>query len=332
MRTNTKDKIIEYIAIHGQARVKELSESLNIYKTAIHRHLNQLVDSGQIVRVGKPPLVFYRLSTNTLEQAVSFNTSVKIKRIIEDNFLSITPDGKLLYGVEGLVYWAKQYQKGKPIETVAEEYAATIESSKEIFSVDGYADATSKLTENFNDSLINKMLLEDIYSYKIYGRTKLAKMVMYAKQVGDKPLIDQISDNARPIIEKIIRRYKIEAVVFIPPTVPRPLQFMDELKKRLSFSIPEIDLAKVVPGDIPIPQKTLSNLEDRVINARDSIFLKTNTQFPFNNVLLIDDVVGSGASFHETAVKLKNSKIGLNSIIAFALVGNIKGYEVIREI
>ena len=78
----------------------------------------------------------------------------------------------------------------------------------------------------------------------------------------------------------------------------------------------------------------LRRLEERVINARDTIYLKSNTEPSYKNVLLIDDVTGSGASFHETAKKLRNSKskIGTKNIIAFAFVGNIKGYEVIREI
>ena len=107
---------------------------------------------------------------------------------------------------------------------------------------------------------------------------------------------------------------------------------MDEFAFQLALRLPEINLVKVIPGDIPIPQKTLVNLQERIINARDSIYIKNTRELPYANVLLLDDVVGSGASFHETAKKLKAAKIGHNRIIAFALVGNIKGYDVIREI
>jgi hypothetical protein len=40
---------------------------------------------------------------------------------------------------------------------------------------------------------------------------------------------------------------------------------------------------------------------------------------------------GSGASFNETAKKLRASEVVYGDIIAFGLVGNIKGYDVIRE-
>lgn len=333
MITNTRERIIEYIQNHGQARAKDISAELGINRAATHRQLNKLLISNKILRVGKPPLVFYKLGEQNLPQKpYSLNVSPEALKIIQNNFLTITPDGRLLYGVEGFINWATVYQKNKPLEPIAIEYVNTYNLNRRIFEKEGWIDATAKLTDNFHDTAINKMLVQDVYSYKIFGRTKLAKMVMYAKQLGDKSLIDQISDIAKPIIEKIIKEYKIESVVFIPPTIPRPLQFMSELKFRLNLHIPELELAKVVPGDIPIPQITLSTLTERVINARSSIFLKNNSQYHYKRVLLIDDVVGSGASFHETAEKLRNNNIGDNLIIAFGLVGNIKGYEVIREI
>ena len=70
-----------------------------------------------------------------------------------------------------------------------------------------------------------------------------------------------------------------------------------------------------MPGDIPIPQKTLASLNERVINARDTIYLKSNKEFSYENILLIDDVIGSGASFHETAKKLKNANVGFEILL-----------------
>ena len=216
-------------------------------------------------------------------------------------FLSITPDGKLLSGLAGFTYWVQVYRRNKPIEPIAKDYEDILRHQKQQFLPEGYLDATVKLIDTFKETPVTYLLFEDIYRYRIFGRTKLAKLIMYAKQVGDKNLIDQISDLAKPIIEAIVKKYSIDAVVYIPPTVPRPLQFMDELRTRLNLTMPEIKLAKIVPGDIPIPQKTLATLEERVINARDSIYLKSNAEPKYKNVLLIDDVVGSGASFNETA-------------------------------
>lgn len=43
-----------------------------------------------------------------------------------------------------------------------------------------------------------------------------------------------------------------------------------------------------------IPQKTLSKTEDRIINARETIEIDDNRHY--DNVLLIDDMVGSGSA------------------------------------
>lgn len=334
MKTDTRDKIIAYIAHHGQARVQDLYASLSLSKVTVHRQLKRLLQDGVIVRVGKPPLVFYTLPVQVAASrpVQTDQLPTQIKHIIDTNFLSITPDGKLLYGVSGFTYWAQNYQKAKPILEVANAYVETIETQRNLFTPDGWIDATSKLIATFKETPITHLLFQDIYSYQVFGRTKLTKLVMYAKQIGDRKLIEQISLIAKPIVGKIIKKFAIEAVAFIPPTVPRPIQFMDELASRLGLQLPEISLVKVVPGDIPIPQKTLTSLAERVVNARDSIYLKNNIDLGYKNVLLIDDVVGSGASFQETAKKLSNSNLGKQNMIAFGLVGNLKGYDVIREI
>lgn len=334
MITDTREKIIAYIRYHGQARAQDLFETLNISRVAVHKQLKNLLKEGIVVRVGKPPVVFYTFPPEAVVTQVSETEHIPSysQQIIDANFLSITPDGRLLYGMIGFVYWAQHYQKNKPIEIIAEDYVTEVQQQKKAFSPEGWLDATTKLLDTFQTTPITHLLLESIYSYRVFGRTKLAKLVMYAKQTGQRKLIEQIVASSKPIIEAIIRKFHIEAVAFIPPTVPRPLQFMDEFENQLKLQLPKIELTKIVPGDIPVPQKTLSSLPERVVNARDTIYLKSNKTYSHENVLLIDDVIGSGASFHETAKKLKNANIGYGDIIAFGLVGNIKGYDVVREI
>lgn len=330
MITDTRSKIIDYIKLHGQASVHVLHKKLGISKVAVHKQLKRLLNDGLVARVGKPPIVFYILPQEAKTEDQSQNMPLDERKLINANFLSITPDGKLLYGMTGFVYWVQNYQKNKPLKIAADEYAETLKAQKKIFSPHGWINATSKLLAAFKETPITHLLFADIYSYRIFGRTKLAKLVMYAKQTGECKLIDQICDLIRPLINEIVENYAIDAVAFIPPTVPRPIQFMNELKSGLNLHLPEIELVKVIPGDIPIAQKTLAGLQERIINARDSIYLKNN-KVSYKNVLLIDDVAGSGASFNETAKKIKNN-LKSEKIIAFGIVGNIKGFDVIREI
>lgn len=333
MITDTRERIIEYITNNGQARVHDLVRFLNVSSVAVHKHLRQLVADGLLQRTGKPPIVFYILvpkSSIAVPKEPLFPDDTK--DIIDGNFLSITPDGKLLYGTSGFTYWANLYQKNKPIFSLAQQYLMVLERKKKYTTKDGWIDATEKLTNTFPKSYVDRLMYQDIYSYPLFGRTKLAKLVMHAKQVENKMLIDQIASLAKPVIEKIIKEFEITAVGFIPPTVPRQLQFIDELEIKLNLPLPKVDIVKIMAGDILVPQKTLAKLEERIINARSSLYLRDIRESSYLNILLIDDVTGSGASFNETARKLKRIEIGHKTIVAFALVGNIKGYDVVRQI
>jgi len=330
--SSTRDRIIEYIKQNHQARPHDLVNYFGLSNMAIHKQLRKLVLEGILEKAGKPPLVFYILSSKLPVEIGKLKFPQELEEIINANFLSITPVGNLLYGMEGFIYWAKIYQKNKQIDLLVKEYAKAFKNIDKHKTKEGLIDASSKLSD-FPVKYVDKLFYQTIYSLPLFGRTKLAKIVMYAKQIEDKNLIDKIATLGKPYIEKIIKTYNINAVCFIPPTLPRKLQFMDELESRLNLSLPKVDLVKAGSGDILIPQKTLSSLgasfTDKTV-TRTVLF--TDEEPSFANILLIDDVAGSGASFNETAKKLKALKIGFRKIIAFAFVGNIKGYDVIRQI
>jgi len=337
MTTDTREKIIAYITEKQQVRAHDLARYLGIGASAVHRQLKRLVEDDTLQKVGKPPLVFYILSPKAdqkredLIAKLQYDLPTKSLKVLTDNFLSITPDGKILPGLQGFVYWAQVYHKNIPLVDVVKKYEENIVQKRTYGIPQGWIDATKKLKETFDTQYIDHLLFADIYSYPLFGRTKLAKLVMYAKQLEQKAMIDEISRLVKPMIEKIIKTYHIDAIGYVPPTVPRTVQFMDELASQLHLSLPHINLVKVLAGDIPVPQKTLTRLSERQLNAQRTIYVKDNKTPLYKRVLLIDDVAGSGASFHETAKKLRTADIGKELMIAFALVGNIKGYDVVRE-
>jgi len=93
--------------------------------------------------------------------------------------------------------------------------------------------------------------------------------------------------------------------------------------------LPEIKLVKAYAGEIPVAQKGLKKLEERIENARETIYPQ-DMNIKFKHVLLIDDAVGSGSTFNEVAKKLKHQ--GVNKISGFAIVGSLKGFSVIQEV
>ncbi len=132
-----------------------------------------------------------------------------------------------------------------------------------------------------------------------------------------------------PRIKKIVEHEQITAIGFIPPTLPRARQFQKELATLLRLPLPTLPLLKS-STTIPVPQKSLSRLEDRVENARQTIFIGSSQSY--KHILLIDDAVGSGATLNETARKIKEKKLCTGKVIGLALTGSFKGFDVINEV
>jgi predicted amidophosphoribosyltransferase len=103
---------------------------------------------------------------------------------------------------------------------------------------------------------------------------------------------------------------------------------MKELEKQLNLSIPIVSLVKV-KTQVAIPQKTLTKLEDRVENAKNTIM--TRDRRKFKTILLIDDALGSGATLNETAAKIKSQHLA-EKVIGLAITGSFKGFEIISEV
>lgn len=328
MTTDTGRRILEYILAHKQARAHDLVKIFGISQVAIHKQLNNLLDKDQIVRVGKPPLVFY--VPKEKKEEIESDIPSNIKNVIDKKYLYISPLGELLYGFEGFTKWAKSVNEEKRIPQLADEYINTLKETKKYFTANGWVDATQKLKKTFKEIYPNKLLYADFYSLPKFGKTKLGQLVLYAKQSQNRELINKIAVLVKSLIEKIIKEFEIDAIVFIPPTVPRTLQFMTELRAVLDLKLPTIETAKINTGEVIVAQKTLSQLKERIINARNTIFMRRNDN-PYANILLIDDAAGSGSTFNETAKKLKTA-LGKSTVIAFAIVGRLKGFDVIREI
>ena len=78
-----------------------------------------------------------------------------------------------------------------------------------------------------------------------------------------------------------------------------------------------------------VPQKTLTKLEDRVTNAKNTIIVEDKRTF--KRILLIDDAAGSGATLNETAKKIIERKLA-EKVYGCAITGSYKGYDVISEV
>ena len=59
MITDTGKKIVEFVAKNGRGRPAELVRELGITQSAVQRQLKKLTSRNDLVRVGKPPRVYY---------------------------------------------------------------------------------------------------------------------------------------------------------------------------------------------------------------------------------------------------------------------------------
>ncbi len=335
MKTNTSEKIIGYITTNKQARAHDIGRIFNIGQPAVHRQLKKLVEQGKLQKIGKPPLVFYLLKPNIQTATIIGSASIlsaSTVGYINKNYLYITPQGVMLYGMEGFTTWVKSIKEDMRIAPLSEEYMQIHSKAEASRSPEGWIDATQKLSSTFSDNAITKLFYGDFYSIPKFGKTRLGNMVLYSKQSQNRELIDKAVDEVKSIIERIISIYNIDTIAFAPPSLPRKLQFMQEFADKLNINLPKIQLVKSYKGDIIVAQKSLTGLEERIANARETIFLKSLLPLGTQNILLIDDAVGSGATLNETAKKLHPGNLTKKTIIGFAIVGSIKGFEVISEV
>ncbi|MFA6392805.1 MAG: HTH domain-containing protein [Candidatus Paceibacterota bacterium] len=325
MITDTAEKIIKYIKLKQQVTAHELTNYLGISRQAFYKQITKLIKDESIYKTGQPPKVFYLIKGKSV---VKKDEIVKpdIKKIIDKNYLIITPAGEMKNGVDGFSYWCSR--NNLPFGKTAEEYVKTL-AKYDVWKKDGMIDGTQKLKGSFKEIGLDKMFYLDFYAIERFGKTRLGQLLLYAKQSQDKKMIKNISEEARSPILKLIKKYQIDAVAFIPPTVKREVQLIKELKNQLSLPLMEINLVKA-KTEVIVPQKTLSKLEDRIENARKSIFV--NDKKTCRNILMIDDAVGSGATLNETALQIKKMKVCSGKIIGLAITGSFKGFDVISEV
>jgi len=326
MKTNTSLKIIEFLKKNKEATATQISEFLGISYQGTFKQLNKLQVLNLIKKIGKPPFVFYLLNENIDLAVNTFDIDKKDIEIIEKNYIYFSPAGEVYDGVSGFIKWCES--KKQDVIKTSQEYVKTI-SKYEKYKKGGFIDGMVKMRATFNSLGVDELYYFDFYSIERFGKTKLGALLLYAKQSQSVELINKIYEIIKDDFFKFLKNKDIDAVCFVPPTVSRKIQFQKELEKKLNIKLPHVRITKIV-NQIPVPQKTLNKLEDRMENARSTIFIKEDNVF--KNILIIDDGVGSGSTINEIALKIKNKGICSGKIIGLAITCSYNGFDVINEV
>lgn len=321
----TSEKIVAYLKLKGQVSVGDLVDYLQISRMGVSKQLSNLVAEDKLIKIGRPPKVFYMIKEEKAISKQEIVANKKTAKLIENNYLIITPSGERKEGLNGFDYWCRE--NNLPVNKTAEEYKKTLEKYQ-AFRQNGFLDGMHKFKATFEKVGLNHIFYLDFYSIERFGKTKLGQLLLYAKQSQNKKLMRELADDIRPAVKRIIKKYNIDAIGFIPPTVKRETQFMKELEKNLHPDVKKVMITKI-KTEIIVPQKTLNKLKDRIENARRTIVV--NDPGKYENILLIDDAVGSGATLNETATQIKQKGIA-KKVIGLSITGSFKGFDVISEV
>ncbi len=350
----TRIKIINIIKIRGQISAHEMGGLVGIGQSMLHRHLKKLIEENLITKTGIPPKVYYSIKNDqvpvdSIEDRMTYpagctsatgfdpttglscaspSTTREEINVINENFTLLEPDGNEIEGFNGFVKWCED--RSYKIAEKAREYVSLLKEY-ETFEKEGFINATRKIKTSFSqkDTYLDELYYMYPYSLPVFGKTKMGQWLFFAKQTQGRKLMQKVLDTVVPRIQEFIRKEKVEAVAFIPPTVPRKIQFMKELEKKISVNLPVIEIEKI-KTQIAIQQKSLKDLKDRIINADSTMFVKARNQ-EYRRVLVIDDFTGSGATLNVVAKKIKKQNT-VDKVIGLTIAGSMNGFEVIREV
>jgi DNA-binding PadR family transcriptional regulator len=323
-----ENQIVKYLEEHFEASPNDLGSVITASRQMLHRVLSKLVQEQLLEKIGRPPKVYYRIKEAGVSSISKNVVTKKEADFLAAHFNLFTETGNELNGQEAFEKWCVRQKL--PLEKTVAEYIKTREKYLSYFGNNELIDGTEKLknTKGFSKICVDKMYYGDFYAIERFGKTKIGNLIHFAKQGQNKMLMEKICVLLKEKILKLMEQEGIDAIGYIPPTIKREVQLMNYLKKSFNFSLPAINIKKV-SGQIPIPQKALAKLEDRINNAKSSIVV--DDKRVFKKILLIDDAVGSGATINETACKLKFKKMA-QTVIGFAVVGSFKGFDVIQEV
>lgn len=324
-----KDQIISLFVDYRDLTVKEIVDKLDVTKQSVHLVLNKLMAEDLVRKSGRAPKTVYRWSENTKsgnkdETAVSTSDN----NALDELFLLITETGDMLEGLTGFKEWCER--RKLPFSKTLKEYLNTTERYNLYRNSEGLISGMDKLrnTAGYEKICLDDLYYLDFYAIERFGKTRLGTLLHYAKQGQNKMLMRIMLDEIQLRVQALIDTHDIDAVVFVPPTIRREIQFMKFMQQKLSLKIPQVEVKKI-SGIIPVPQKSLHKIEERIRNARESFAVTDLNQY--KRVLMIDDAVGSGATMNEIACKLKNKKVA-TEVLGLAYTGSFKGFDVITDV
>lgn len=324
-----KDSILQLFSTSRELSVKEITDTLGASKQMVHISMKQLLEEGRVTKLGRTPKTIYRLNDKPVETAATLpEISVADTEFLQRNFLVVTETGDLIEGITAFSYWCRQ--RKLPVEKTLAEFKLTKQKYAPYYDQHNIVNGLDKLrnTKGYNRIGLDELCYLDFYAIERFGKTRLGTLLHYAKQGQNKFLMQLMMDEITDRIKSFIHQQRADAIAYVPPTIRREVQLMKFMENVLKIALPAIKLKKI-SGIIPVPQKSLNKLEERITNAENTFAVIE--QRKFQRVVLIDDAVGSGSTMNEIALKMKDKGI-TSYVTGLATVGSFKGFDVITDV
>ncbi len=324
-------KIENLFLKHNELTIKEIVDKLDVSKQMAHLVLNKLVSQSKVQKFGRTPKTIYRSLKETdvvSENKVEYNYDKNDKEYLQKNFVIVSEMGDLINGYEAFDQWCKN--RNLPFQKTLIEFIETKKKYLVYYDKHGVIDGTEKLksTKGYNKIFLDKLYYLDFYAIERFGKTRLGTLLHFAKQGQNKFLMRLMMDEINKRIKDFVKLHKADAICFVPPTIRREIQIMKFIQNNINLALPIVEIKKI-GGIIPVPQKSLSKLDERIRNAENTFAL--TEQRNFKHVILIDDAVGSGATLNQIAGKVINKQIA-KKVTGLAIVGSFKGFDVITDV
>jgi phosphoribosylpyrophosphate synthetase len=324
-----KDEIIRLFNKVSELSVKEIVSKTSFSKQMVHLVLNKLVEDKILEKLGKTPKTIYRLIKINLEPVTDeIDFSKSQSDFLNKAMIVVTETGNLLAGKEAFIHWCKQ--RKLPVEKTLSEFILTKQKYEPYYEASGIINGTAKLkgTKGYDKIWIDDLFYLDFYAIERFGKTKLGTLLHYAKQGQNKFLMNLMMLEITERIKIFLKAINADAIGFVPPTIRREVQIMKFIQNKLNIALPVLEIKKI-SGIIPVPQKSLSKLDERIKNAENTFAI--TEQRVFKHLVLIDDAVGSGSTLNQIAGKIKNKGVA-TKITGLAIVGSFKGFDVITDV
>ncbi|HCC84261.1 MAG TPA: hypothetical protein DEP87_01090, partial [Candidatus Pacebacteria bacterium] len=176
MKTN--QKIIDYLKEYRQTNAQELADYLGITDRGVRKQLLVMLRNGILTKKGRPPVVYYQLNTDSVIASGDTLPTSSV-RVINQNFLFITPTGEKLEGISGFEAWCQKHNLS--LVKTSHEYVAMLKKFSQ-YKKQGFINGLAKLKRTYDQVYLDNLYYLDFYSIDRFGKTKLGQLLLYAKQ------------------------------------------------------------------------------------------------------------------------------------------------------